>query len=212
MSRACYVLRFLLADRKDLRTAYYRAYGRVAIIATTDVLTTLPEYHFLPQVYDQGTPGVGAIPIAPVSSAQVENVLCLRNDTHGKEDILLREIAQGVFHLAARYVLPGLEDRLKRLYDRAMASGWWRNTYAALTPDSYFVSPNYSPFIGSLCHSFRKNIVVSCSTRLYSRVVVQLSISPVMSSIPRPECPVSRSRSIHFRFKVSRRNTTHLPF
>ena len=32
--------------------------------------------------------------------------------------------------------------------------------------------------------------VVSCSTRLYSRVAGQLSISPVMSSIPRPECPV----------------------
>lgn len=139
ISRACYVLRFLLADRSDLREAYFRSYGRVAIIAKDGALRTIPEYHFLPQVYDEATPGLGAIPFAPISSTKENNVRCWRNDTYGREDILIREIGQGIFHLAVNYLNLGrMQEVLDDLYNRAMASNWWRNTYAELTPASYF--------------------------------------------------------------------------
>jgi len=44
ISRACYVLRFLLSDRADLRRAYYKSYGRVAVLGRRQMLSDVPEY------------------------------------------------------------------------------------------------------------------------------------------------------------------------
>ena len=103
LRRACYVLRFLLADRKDLRQAYYRSYGRVAVVAREGHLRALPEFHFLPAVFDEATPGLGAIPMAPVSAAKENNVLCWRNDTFGREDILIRAIGMCKYESNIRF-------------------------------------------------------------------------------------------------------------
>lgn len=138
--RACYVLRFLLADREDLRQAFYKAYGRVAIIGSSDVIGDIPEYHFLPNAYNEATRGLGAIRAVPVSTAGEENIVCEEDDPHEKEDILLREIAVGIYQLAAKTVDPTFEEKLVHQYERAMASRWWRNTYAERSPEAYFVS------------------------------------------------------------------------
>jgi len=47
ISRACYVLRFLLSDRADLRRAYYKSYGRVAVIGRRQTLADVREYRDL---------------------------------------------------------------------------------------------------------------------------------------------------------------------
>ncbi len=143
LKRACYVLRFLLADRLDMRDRFYRAYGRVAIVAVNEEVTDLPEYNFLSRTYNQVLRGLGAVAIAPVSSASVENILCYHNDSFRKEDILVREIAHGIHHLAAKHVIPNFNAGLHRLYTRAILSGWWKNTFAALSPDAYFVRTTF---------------------------------------------------------------------
>jgi len=56
VSRACYVLRFLLSDRPDLRRAYYKSYGRVAVIGRRQMLSDVPEYRAL---------GVDSVPFPP---------------------------------------------------------------------------------------------------------------------------------------------------
>ena len=56
LSRACYVLRFLLSDRADLRRAYYKSYGRVAVIGSQQTLSDVPEYRAL---------GVDSVPFPP---------------------------------------------------------------------------------------------------------------------------------------------------
>jgi len=56
ISRACYVLRFLLSDRADLRRAYYKSYGRVAVIGRRQTLSDVPEYRAL---------GVNTLPFPP---------------------------------------------------------------------------------------------------------------------------------------------------
>ena len=91
LKRACYVLRVVLADRKDLRHAYYHRYGRVAVIPAGHKLTEIPEYSRLAHMpaYDAATPGLGAIRSAPVSTAKEANVLCIHNDTD-HEDIMLK--------------------------------------------------------------------------------------------------------------------------
>jgi len=47
VSRACYVLRFLLSDRPDLRRAYYKSFGRVAVVGRRQTLSDVPEYRAL---------------------------------------------------------------------------------------------------------------------------------------------------------------------
>ncbi len=37
LQRACYVVRFLFADRYDIRNSYYRMYGRFALMAASEV-------------------------------------------------------------------------------------------------------------------------------------------------------------------------------
>ena len=139
LSRACYVLRFLLADRADLRQAYYKYFGRVAIIPRNSSIKAIPEYLPIHSDFGLATRGLGAIPMAPVSTAGEENILCYPSDA-SNDDILLREIAQGIFHLAARRVVPGIYTRLKNMYNTVLESGWWDNTYAEHSASAYFVS------------------------------------------------------------------------
>ena len=140
IKRACYVLRFLLADRADLRHAFYSAHGRVAVIAAREDLTQLPEYWFLGREYDEATRGLGAVPVIPVSSAGEENILCDEDDMYLSEDILIRELAMGILKLAVPKAIPSTYRELVKHYNHAKRSGWWKNTYAMLSADSYFVS------------------------------------------------------------------------
>lgn len=142
VKRACYVLRFLLADRQDLRQAYYKNFGRVGVIPHDSTIKTIPEYHTIADEFSAGTRGLGAIPMAPISTAGEENVLCYEED-NASDDLMIREIAQGILHLAAKSLDPGIAAHLKRLYQTAMESGWWDNTYAEHSPEAYFVSINY---------------------------------------------------------------------
>ena len=91
LTRACYILRILLADRVDVRQSFYRRYGHVAIIAGDDPLTVTPLQRFVPQkgYYNTHAHGLGAIRMAPVASARQNNVLCLRNDSTD-EDVMLK--------------------------------------------------------------------------------------------------------------------------
>lgn len=142
LQRACYVLRFLLADRLDVRLGYYKRYGYVAVIGQNETMTSLPTYHFLSSDRRFATVrGLGGIPYAPASSAGEENVLCLAEDSSGHEDILVRELAAGILHLAVSWAETSqfLTD-LRSAFQQALDNGRWTNTYASLSPSAYFVS------------------------------------------------------------------------
>ena len=155
LKRACYVLRFLLADRQDLRHAFYSAHGRVAVIATGEQITLLPEYAFLGKEYDEATRGLGAVPMIPVASAGEENILCEEEDIYLSEDILIRELSISILRLAVSKALPGASNQLHNYYTHAKMSGWWRDTYAILTPDAYFVSTVFAVWLYSCVSLFR---------------------------------------------------------
>ncbi|KAK2191474.1 hypothetical protein NP493_53g21032 [Ridgeia piscesae] len=137
MRRACYVLRFLLGDRHDLVKNYYEAYGRVAIIPAGAKLRSLPEFRFLPRQFDDETPGLGATVSVPVSVAREENIVCDSKDK-SPDDILLQTLAEGIYQLAVRKQIPGYDAELRRLYNSALATGWWKNTYSRYSPEVYF--------------------------------------------------------------------------
>ena len=51
-----------------------------------------------------------------------------------------REIALGIYELAGKYVVKDIAEMLEVMYDNAMESGWWHNTYADQSKEAYLVS------------------------------------------------------------------------
>ena len=60
LQRACYVVRFLLADRYDLRNTYYKTYGRFAVMSENEVTLDIPEHSDLEEFYNTRARGLGA--------------------------------------------------------------------------------------------------------------------------------------------------------
>ena len=72
LKRACYVLRFLLADHSGVRNNYYQRYGRVGIMATTEYTTNIPEHSWLdPVFWNARARGLGATEAWPISTPPV---------------------------------------------------------------------------------------------------------------------------------------------
>ena len=80
MRRACYIVRFLLADRWDLRNVYYKLWGRVALIADAEQQTSLPEYQHFPDWWDQRARGLGPTVSIPLTSVGDDNQRCTTDD------------------------------------------------------------------------------------------------------------------------------------
>ena len=117
MKRACYVVRFIFADRYDIRNAYYNNYGRVALMGVSEVATSIPEHRFLGLWWNIHASRLGATPQAPVSTGGEENALCL-NDRYRVEEIVLHEISHGLHLLGVNYVIRGFDGSLRSLYNR----------------------------------------------------------------------------------------------
>ncbi|XP_046550965.1 uncharacterized protein LOC124260723 [Haliotis rubra] len=146
LRRACYVLRFLLADHSGVRQSYYRLSGRVAVIGAREGTVSIPEHAWLGPSWNDRARGLGATEHAPVSTGGEENILCYTNDRYGDEDIFLHEFSHGIHLLGAKYAIPGWQGRLQSLYDQAKSAGRWRNTYAMTTVEEYFAEGTQSYF------------------------------------------------------------------
>jgi len=147
LKRACYVLRFMLGDRRILRHFLYKYYGRIGIIATTEVTRTIPEHSFLPPWWDQRARGLGGTIAVPISTGAEENLLCLQSDRYHAEDIFLHEFSHGIHEIAVRGGgIPGHWDRLVAHYNDCKRTGLWRNTYAMSTPQELWAEAVQSFF------------------------------------------------------------------
>ena len=75
LKRACYVLRFMLADHSGVREWFYRKHGRVGVMAETEVTTDIPEHSWLePTFWDERARGLGATEAWPISTGVLHSV------------------------------------------------------------------------------------------------------------------------------------------
>ena len=142
LRRACYVLRFMMADREDLRRAMFYNNGRVAVMADypTEVTSSIPEHRQCCSHQDHTARGLGGTLHIPVSSVGEENLLCLPSDRYGNpgEDIMVHEFGHGIHHISAETVIHDFNSRLQQAYQSAIYRGLWSNTYAATNYIEYF--------------------------------------------------------------------------
>lgn len=132
IQRACYVVRFALADRKDIRDRLHDRYGRAGVIAESERTTDIPEHSYLPDWWNRRARGLGATLDKPISTGGEENILCRPSDRYyggGRgEDIFLHEFAHAVHNLG---LTRSMDRRIGALYRQRKygRDQRWRNTY-----------------------------------------------------------------------------------
>jgi len=139
LKRACYVVRFLLADRRVLRRHLYKYFGRVGIVGAREGVTSIPEHRHLGRWWDDRARGLGGTLHIPISTGAEENILCYRQDKYRNEDIFLHEFSHGIQEIAIKGGgIPSYMGKLRSAYNNARRRGLWRSTYAMSTIQEYF--------------------------------------------------------------------------
>ena len=137
---ARYILAHLTAHRPELLRLIARAKVRVAVMATDEFSTDIPEHHDIaPKDYwDRRARGLGATLARPAVSCGEENLLGYAGDPYPTENILVHEFGH-VIHERGMYLLDGNFDRqLRAAYDAAQREGLWQGTYAGTNHKEYW--------------------------------------------------------------------------
>jgi alpha-glucosidase len=135
----------VLANRADLHRVLIASNARIVVIGKREATTDVPEYSNLKPKdhWDNRTRGLGG---NQTTSCGEENLLGYEDDRYCGESILIHEFAHTVHGLAMRIVDEGFDDRLKTLYEKAMAKGLWKQTYAATNHHEYWAEGVQSYF------------------------------------------------------------------
>ncbi len=144
---ACRVVVRMVGAREDVRARMIAAGARVTVMARTEVTTDVPEHAFLASDtetnWNTRARGLGGTVSVPTTSCAEENVLCEPGDRYRGENILVHELAHGVFNLGLD---AGFRARVEAAFNDARGSGRWERTYAATNADEYFAEGTQSYF------------------------------------------------------------------
>nr|CAB3261372.1 uncharacterized protein LOC100176967 [Phallusia mammillata] len=136
LQRACYVVRFMLSDRRDIRDHMYSNKGRVAIIGRQE---TVPQVPGMRQYTWWTRRAAGGTYENPVNVGAEENMLCEPQDGYAPaQDIFMHEFAHGIHLIAARTAIRDFNYRLQQSFMSARRAGLWSNTYANTDNREYF--------------------------------------------------------------------------
>lgn len=138
LKRACNIVRFLFADRADVRQSIYQYHGRFGVIAESEGTTSIPEFSHLPASWNTRARGLGGELHKPMSCGGEENLLCKASDRYRGDDIFFHESAHGVGEVALKYGFNGWYNRLIRAFNAARRAGKWSGTYSLTDTREYF--------------------------------------------------------------------------
>jgi len=137
---AAYLINHMLLDRPDVRDALIENKVRFVVMAPTELTTDVPEHSDLEpaKFWDKRARGLGPTRIRPAVSCGEENLLRYPGDPYHEESILIHEFAHAIHEMGLASVDKGFNERLKALYEKAMAKGLWKGKYAANNPSEYW--------------------------------------------------------------------------
>ncbi|MEZ4316140.1 MAG: hypothetical protein R3F61_01490 [Myxococcota bacterium] len=152
---ATWLVRAMLAGDPELLPAMLERGATVGIIGRDQVVTDLPEFADLYELYpgtdwDVRTRGLGGVIGRPMTAMAEENLLELPGDLYVGESIGIHELAHSIFNLALRPEVPGIDAELQALHDDALMQGTWDDTYAATNPEEYWAEGVQSFFDANL--------------------------------------------------------------
>ncbi len=137
MKRACYIVRFMLGDRRDLRQMMYKKWTRIAVMDVNELTQNIPEHSQTDRIL-RSVRGLGGTLHIPVTSVGEENLKCIRADKHWGEDNLVHNFAHAMHKIGMTLAQPNFQERLAMAYNTARRRGLWANTLADDTVEEYF--------------------------------------------------------------------------
>lgn len=211
LKRACYVVRFMLADRYDVRNELYRRHGRVGVIGVNELTNGIPEHSYLPSWWNTRARGLGATEHYPISTNSEENIMChgYPKDKWHTADILVHEFAHGIHLLGAKYAIKDFESRLQQIYNARKAErNRWANTYAMTNHIEMFAEATESYFDVNAHADSPNGIHNSISTRVKLRSYDPQLYALVKEVFPCgnriiDRCRKSRSEEMNANFKMN---------
>ena len=76
LKRACYTVRFLLADDSGIRTSFYKLGVRFAVMSSTEVTMDIPEHSGMDPWWNGRARGLGGNFFIPIVTGAEENLFC----------------------------------------------------------------------------------------------------------------------------------------
>ena len=142
LQAACRITGEMVSARADVRAALASNRLRVAVLATSEVTTDIPEYADLYLAFPgsdwNALRGISATRVRPVSSCDEQNLLCLASDAYPGQTILVQMLAHSLRDLGIVDVDAQFTDHVRTAYASAMNNGLWNNTWAANGADYYW--------------------------------------------------------------------------
>jgi len=126
----------MLENRPDVRRALVKDGVRYIIIAAEEQVTDIPDYaNMKPKAFwNERSRGFGG----RFTSCGEENLLSLPIDRYEDESIFIHELAHAIDGRGLRKIEPDFSQRLKTLYENAMAKGLYKHDYASTNMSEYW--------------------------------------------------------------------------
>jgi hypothetical protein len=142
---AAYLIDILLQRRPDVRKRLIENRVRFAVMAAGELTTAIPEHSDLQpgRYWDRRARGLGATRVRPAVSCGEENLLGFPGDPYATENILIHEFGHAIHAMGLD---ADFDRRLRECYDRAIADGRWKDSYAATNRHEYWAEAVQSWF------------------------------------------------------------------
>ncbi|MDE0324905.1 MAG: WD40 repeat domain-containing protein [Candidatus Poribacteria bacterium] len=158
LKEAAWLITKMIGHRPEILRSMVGNRARFSVIAHTEVITEIPEYHSDPRpdflVFRER--GWGGTEGATVTSSE-ENILNYPGDiSGGRYNILIHEFAHGIHILGLSALDPTFDERLRITYEAAMKKGLWQGTYASVDRREYWAEGTQAWFNPNGAGSFSR--------------------------------------------------------
>ena len=146
----------MLKPRPDITRELEANKLRVGVIGQRETAVMMPEYRDLPTVFpndDWSQRAYSATIRRPLLAIPEENLLCSPNDTYPGQSVLTHEMGHSVVDLGYRMMNATFWSRVDAAYRSAMATGKFRNSYAATNTAEYWAEGVQDFFDASLAYN-----------------------------------------------------------
>ena len=143
-----WIIGHMLEHRPEIARTLGKSNVRFAVMAYNEFTTDIPEHAFLTPAehWDRRARGLGPSATAPAVSGGEENLLCFPGDPYSTENISIHEFSHAIHMMAMDKLDPTFDKRLRDAYQKALAAGLWKDTYAAENPAEYWAEGSQSWF------------------------------------------------------------------
>ncbi len=163
LSEAGYLIRQMMGKRDDLLTIMDVNKTRLAIMASDEYTTDVPEHSHLypPLFWDKRARGLGADSDSerPCVSCGEENLIELPGDPYASENILIHEFAHAIHEMGLNTIDSTFQERLETIFANAIKKGLWKGTYAATNEMEYWAEGVQSWYGSNRQNDFEHNHV-----------------------------------------------------